>query len=154
MPSPLRRPDDLRGMMLFNSFGSLLWPEGAATALPVPVLMVGGSLDLVTPPLEEQLQLFLPAADPRSRLVLVEGGSHFSPVRMVEQREAVLRLGRELVGVDPAAVQNLLLGLGNEFLHSLEQPVLLPAQVRCQGGVRAYVLDPAAAGRWRGRVQS
>ena len=121
--------------------------------------MVGGSLDLVTPPLEEQLRLFLPAGHPRSRLVLVEGGSHFSPVRMVERQEAVLRLGSEWVGVDPAMVQTLLLGLGAEFLHGLEQPrtlpaPVLPAQVRRQQGVRAFVLDPAAARRWRGRLQS
>ena len=152
LPAPLPRPDDLRGVLLFHGFGSLLWPQGVTAELPQPVLMVGGSLDLVTPPLEEQLQLFLPTANPRSRLVLVEGGSHFSPVRMVEQEEAVLRLSRDLVGVDPGAVQNLLLGIGREFLLSLETPLLLPAQVRSQEGVRAYVLDPAAARRWRQRL--
>ena len=149
VPAPLPRPRDLRGLMLFNGFGSLLWPDGATTALPVPVLMVGGSLDLVTPPLEEQLRLFLPAGNPANRLVLVEGGSHFSPVRMAEQNEAVLRLGKELVGVDPATAQNLLLSVGTEFLHTLERPRALPAQVRNQAGVRAYVLDPTEAGRWR-----
>lgn len=154
LPPPLPRPDDLRGLVLFNGFGSLLWPDGANASLPVPVLMVGGSLDLVTPPLEEQLQLFLPSGDPRSRLVLVEGGSHFSPVRLLEQQQAVLRLGREWVGVDPVTVQTLLLGLGSEFLNSLQQPGLLPAHVRLQQGVRAYVLDPAAARRWRRRLQS
>lgn len=153
LPQALPRRGDLRGLVLFNGFGSLLWPDGITAALPVPVLMVGGSLDLVTPPLEEQLQLFLPAGDARSRLVLVEGGSHFSPVRMVERQEAVLRLGREWVGVEPATVQTLLLGLSGEFLHSLELPVLLPPQVRLQQGVRAFVLDPAAARRWRGRLQ-
>jgi predicted dienelactone hydrolase len=154
LPQALPRPADLRGLVLFNGFGSLLWPDGATASLPVPVLMVGGSLDLVTPPLQEQLQLFLPAGDPRSRLVLVEGGSHFSPVRLAERQEAVLQLGREWVGVDPATVQTLLLGLGSEFLHSLKLPVLLPAQVRLQQGVRAYVLDPAAARRWRRRLKS
>lgn len=154
LPPPLARPDDLRGLVLFNGFGSLLWPDGATASLPVPVLMVGGSLDLVTPPLEEQLQLFLPGGDPRSRLVLVEGGSHFSPVRLLEQQEAVLRLGREWVGVDPVTVQTLLLGLGSDFLTSLELPGVLPAHVRLQQGVRAYVLDPASARRWRRRLQS
>ncbi|MFM7313097.1 MAG: alpha/beta fold hydrolase [Cyanobium sp.] len=154
VPAPLARPGDLRALVLFNGFGSLLWPRGATAALPVPVLMVGGSLDLVTPPLEEQLQLFLPAGDPRSRLVLVEGGSHFSPVRMQGRQEAVLRLGSEWVGVDPAMVQALLLGLGGEFLQSLEAPQRLPPQIRSQQGVRAFVLDPRAARRWRGRLQS
>jgi len=149
VPAPLPRSSDLRALLLFNGFGSLLWPDGAGASLPLPLLMTGGSLDLVTPPLEEQLQLFLPAGDSRSRLVLVEGGSHFSPVRMEEREEAVLRLGQDLVGADPVAVQNLLLGISGAFLQSLERPSLLPAQERSQQGVRAFILDPAAARSWR-----
>ena len=85
---------------LHSQGGSPSSPTAAPAATPWwpwalgAVLMVGGSLDLITPPLEEQLQLFLPAGHAHSRLVLVEGGSHFSPVRMVERQEAVLRLGR------------------------------------------------------------
>lgn len=149
LPTPLERSQDLRGLMLFNGFGSLLWPDGAIASLPVPVLMAGGSLDLVTPPLEEQLRLFLPAGNPRSRLVLVAGGSHFSPVRLAERGEALLQLGRELVGIEPAMAQNLLLALTRDFLQGLNRPVPLAAQLRLQSGVRAYVLDPATARRWR-----
>ncbi|MEB3270969.1 MAG: alpha/beta fold hydrolase [Synechococcus sp.] len=151
VPAALSPPPDLRGLMLFNSFGSLLWPHGAMASLPqqVPVLMVGGSLDLVTPPLEEQLRLFLPAGNPASRLVLLEGGSHFSPLRLVDQGEAVLRLGRDLVGVDPGRAQNLLLALSLDFLQLVREPLALPAQLRSQEGIRAYVLDGAAASRWQ-----
>jgi predicted dienelactone hydrolase len=153
VPRALARPADLRGVVLLNSFGSLLWPDGALGSLPVPVLMVGGSLDLVTPPLEEQLRLFLGPRDPRSRLVLVEGGSHFSPVRMSDSEEVVFRLGSELVGADPVTVQAMLLSLSDDFLQSLERPLLLPSQVRRQQGVTAYVLDPAAARRWWTRLK-
>lgn len=151
VPAALPPPPDLRGLMLFNSFGSLLWPHGAMASLPqqVPVLMVGGSLDLVTPPLEEQLRLFLPAGNPASRLVLLEGGSHFSPLRLADQGEAVLRLGRDLVGVDPARAQKLLLALSLDFLQLAREPLALPAQLRSQEGIRAYVLDGAAASRWQ-----
>jgi predicted dienelactone hydrolase len=152
LPRTPRRPSDLRGVMVFNGFGSLLWPEPRLAELPVPLLLVGGSLDLVTPPLDEQLALFLPARDPRSRLVVVDGGSHFSPVRMTERDDVLLRLGRELVGVDPLRVQAVLLGLSEEFLASLETegsaPPLGP-QRRRQDGITAYVLDPAMARRWR-----
>ena len=153
LPAALARPADLRGVMVFNSFGSLLWPSGALQALPVPTLMVGGSLDLVTPPLEEQLNLFLPSSQSGSRLVLVDGGSHFSPVRMAEREEVVFRLGSELVGAEPVLVQGLLLGLCSDFLQSLQQPLLLSSQVRHQQGVTAYVLDQQAAHHWRDRLQ-
>jgi predicted dienelactone hydrolase len=153
LPAPPPRPADLRGVVVLNGFGSLLWSGRGLAPLPVPVLMAGGSLDLVTPPVEELLGLFLPAGDPRSRLVLVEGGSHFSPVRVAAREEDLFRLGSELVGQDPRTVQRLLLRLTSEFLHTLEQPLLLPSQRRVQEGVTAYVLDPEQARRWRALLQ-
>ncbi len=164
LPHPSRPPTDLRALVLFNGFGSLLWPEPSLGALPVPLLMVGGSLDLVTPPLDEQLALFLAVRDPRSRLVLVQGASHFSPVRMTQRDEALLRLGRELVGADPLRVQGVLLDVTSAFLRSLEQTGAeagagarspaepLPPQRRLQEGITAYVLDPAAARLWRSEL--
>lgn len=164
LPHPSRPPADLRALVLFNGFGSLLWPGPGLGALPVPLLMVGGSLDLVTPPLDEQLALFLAVRDPRSRLVVVHGASHFSPLRMTQRDEALLRLGRELVGADPLRVQGVLLDVTSAFLSSLEQPVaeggadvrspaeLLPPQRRLQEGITAYVLDPAAARLWRSEL--
>jgi hypothetical protein len=146
-------PPDLRGVVLFNGFGSLLWPRRGLHPLSVPLLTIGGSLDLVTPPLQEQLTLFLPQANDRSRLVLVQGGSHFSPVRMNRKQEALFQLGEELVGVNPVTVQGLLLRLTSEFLLTLDQPIPLIAQERHQNGVRAFVLDPAAARRWQARLQ-
>ncbi|KEF40755.1 MAG: alpha/beta hydrolase [Cyanobium sp. CACIAM 14] len=145
LPAP---PPDLRGLVLLNGFGSLLWPDRGMAALAVPVLMVGGSLDLVTPPLEEQLRLFLSGGDRRNRLVLVEGGSHFSPVRLMPSDEVLIQLDADLVGVDPSRVQAAVLRLTSEFLESLEQPLLLPAQRRLQEGVTLDVLDAAAARRW------
>ncbi|MCP9833591.1 MULTISPECIES: alpha/beta hydrolase [unclassified Cyanobium] len=149
LPERSSPPADLRGLVLLNGFGSLLWPRRGLASLGVPVLMVGGSLDLVTPPLEEQLRLFLQGRDPRSRLVMVEGGSHFSPVRLMPTDEVLFRLDEELVGVDPARVQSALLRLTTEYLHTLEQPLLLPAQRRVQQGVTLDVLDAAAARRWK-----
>jgi predicted dienelactone hydrolase len=149
-PSP---PPDLRGVVVLNGFGSLLWPSQGLAPLRVPVLMAGGSLDLVTPPVEEQLGLFLPPGDPRSLLVLVEGGSHFSPVRVADSEEALFRLGSGLVGVEPRTVQRLLLRITSEFLQSLDQPMRLPSQRLVQEGVTAYVLDPQTARRWRAQLR-
>lgn len=152
LPQPSRSgpPLQLRGVVLLNSFGSLLWPSRGLADLPVPLLMVGGSLDLVTPPLSEQLHLFLPGGDPRRRLALVQGGSHFSPVRLDPGDAALFRLGDDLVGVEPARVQGMLLSLIHEFLASLEEPLLVPPQRRSQDGVTTWVLDPPTAARWRG----
>ena len=152
-PVPLAQP--IAGVVTFNGFGSLLWPHRGLQGLGAPVLMLGGSLDLITPPLSEQLQLFLPAATASSRLVLVEGGSHFSPVRLRRGDQALFQLGEELVGVDPERVQALMLSFSSEFLQGLQQqPRSIPPQQRHMGGVKAYVLDARAAREWRASLRA
>ena len=151
-PGPLPHGGGLLGVVAFNGFGSLLWPYRGLEDLNLPVLLVGGGLDLVTPPEQEQLGVFARTRHPRSRLVLVEGASHFSPVRIENRGEALFRLGQDLVGIEPLKVQALLLSLTSEFLEGLEHPLLLSPQRRDQDGVRAYVLDPSLARRWRGRL--
>ena len=152
---PLAQP--IAGVVTLNGFGSLLWPHRGLRGLEAPVLMLGGSLDLITPPLSEQLRLFLPDPNPRSRLVLLEGASHFSPVRMQPSSEAPLfKFGEEWVGVDPTRVQNLILSLSSEFLWGLEQGGVkrdLPPQRRDLGGVSAYVLDHELAKLWESRIE-
>ncbi|MDA0718487.1 MAG: alpha/beta hydrolase [Cyanobacteria bacterium] len=139
----------LLGVVAFNGFGSLLWPHHGLQDLNVPVLLVGGSLDLVTPPVQEQLAVFAGSTHPNSRLVLVEGASHFSPVRIENQGEALFRLGEQLIGIEPLKVQALLLNLTSEFLQGFEQPLSLSPQRREQNGVWAYVLDRNQARRWQ-----
>ena len=121
-------PNALSAVIGFNSFGSLLWPAGSLSkTVKVPVLFTGGTLDLITPPLSEQLGLLLAMpADPSSRVVLVEGASHFSPVRVEGQRqggrgEDLFQLGEELVGVQPLQVQALLEQEVVQFLVEQEQ---------------------------------
>ncbi len=150
---PAAPPNTLAAVVSLNGFGSLLWPERGLEQLPVPLLLAGGGLDLVTPPVSEQLGLYLQHRDPRSRLVMVDGGSHFSVVRVRQQEEALLRLGNDLVGLEPLKVQALLLGVTADFLNSLETGVPLTPELRRQDGVRAYVLDRSTARRWRGELE-
>ena len=153
-PQPLAQP--LRAVLSLNGFGSLLWPREGLAGLRVPALLLGGSLDLITPPLSEQLGLFQPGMHPRSRLVLLDGGSHFSPVRIAAGDRALFQLGQELVGVEPARIQAMILSLSSDFLQRELRPHAgpLPAQRRQLGGVSASVLDQRAALRWRQAIQA
>ena len=117
-------PASLAGVVGLNSFGSLIWPPGPSRPASIPVLLMGGTLDLITPPLAEQLGMLASFGQhPFSRAVIVEGGSHFSAIRVEGQSSSgdgddLFRLGEELVGVNPLAVQEL---LRRELIAFLEQ---------------------------------
>ena len=106
-----------------NSLGSLFWPLHGSRRLSMPLLLVGGTLDLITPPLDEQVALFSAlASHPSSRVVVVEGASHFSPIRVGEPSavgagDDLFQLGEDLVGVNPLTVQAV---IGAELIHFLE----------------------------------
>ena len=114
-----------RAVVGLNSFGGLIWPHPSNKALPIPMLMVGGTLDLITPPLDEQLPLLAGLSKhPSSRVVVVEGASHFSPIRVDGQGKAsegddLFQLGEELVGVNPLSVQRVIAHEVIRFLDSL-----------------------------------
>ncbi len=118
---------DLQAIVALNSFGSLLWPRNWQTSLRIPVLFTGGTLDLVTPPLREQLGLFLSSPiHGNSRVLLIEGASHFSVIRMEDDKETLnnndlFRLGKELVGVHPFSVQKILASEIIKFLMETEE---------------------------------
>lgn len=162
LPSPTPEstpPADLVGLIGMNSFGSLLWPRNQPLQLPVPVLFIGGSLDLITPPQSEQLGLMLALAPhPASRAVVVDGASHFSPVRVEGQAgegqgEDLFRLGKELVGVQPLQVQAVLADEIVAFLALLEgsSPEAAAAQTstlhRRIGDLQLHRLNREAASR-------
>ncbi len=150
-------PEDLSAVIGFNTFGSLLWPVGSLSkALNVPLLFTGGTLDLITPPISEQLSLLLAMPpEPSSRVVLVEGASHFSPVRVEGQKqggrgEDLFQLGEELVGVQPLQVQALLEQEVVQFLLDQEKrnAEVLPRVKRMHlqvGELHLHRLDRKAA---------
>jgi hypothetical protein len=90
----------------------------------MPLLLFGGTLDLITPPLDEQIPLLRGLGHhPLSRVVVVEGASHFSPIRIESQGgslqgDDLFQLGEELVGVNPLTVQTL---IAQEIIRFLEQ---------------------------------
>ncbi|MFN7677003.1 MAG: hypothetical protein ACK5QW_00195, partial [Cyanobacteriota bacterium] len=69
--------------------------------------------------------------------------------------EALLRLGADLVGAPPLAVQALLLRLTEAFLESVEPPPAqaMPPQRLRLDGVSAYVMDGPAATAWQRRLR-
>ena len=52
-----------RAVVGLNGFGGLVWPHRSSRTLSLPLLLVGGTLDLITPPLDEQVALLAGLAE-------------------------------------------------------------------------------------------
>ena len=142
---------DLKAIIAMNSFGSLLWPNEGDAEISLPVLLLGGTIDLITPPIQEQLGLLLSTTPHKlSRVLLVEGASHFSPVRVEgqdkrERGNDLLQLDDVLVGVQPLYVQHLFSLEIIRFLELLERGQGLASSVHEQNGdLRLHLMDRKA----------
>ncbi len=117
---------ELQAIVALNSFGSLLWPGNGDASITVPVLMAGGTLDLITPPLSEQLGLLLALpSNNKNVAIVIEGASHFSPIGLDQNdqnssTEDLFKLSEDLVGIKPLEVQRLLAREITIFLKNVE----------------------------------
>ena len=127
IPLPkLRKANKSKALIGFNTFGSLIWPDAKSSGIDVPVLLVGGTYDLITPILGEQLKVFSSTKDNSlSRFLIVEGASHFSPIRVKSKNIKmngdgdVFRIKKTFIGEYPNDVQNLALKVIIKFLNDL-----------------------------------
>jgi len=107
----------IAAVIALNPFGSLFWPEANLASLSIPVLMVGGTFDLLTPPLEEQVTIFPAGGHPKNRLAIIEGGSHF--YRAAGDGEYLLAINEELRGNNALQIQEVIASITTDFLESI-----------------------------------
>ena len=131
-----------------NSFGSFLWPKNLDNKINIPLFLTGGTFDLVTPSISEQLGLLLSLSSSKmSRVLLIEGASHFSPIRVEGQMdqskgEDLFNLGESIVGYHPLSVQSLLAFEIINFLEKLEEKKSILSETNLEkGDLKFHILD-------------
>ena len=131
-----------------NSFGSFLWQKDLGNQTNIPLFLTGGTFDLVTPSVSEQLGLLLAvSSSPLSRVLLIEGASHFSPIRVEGQMDQskgkdLFNLGESIVGYHPLSVQSLLAFEIINFLEKLEENKTVPLNTNLtKGELKFHILD-------------
>ena len=139
---------NLSAIIGMNSFGSFLWQESLDNQIKIPLFLTGGTFDLITPSISEQLGLFLSvSASPFSRVLLIEGASHFSPIRVEGQMHEsegkdLFNLGESIVGYHPLSVQGLLATEIINFLEKLEDNKSIPSETNLtKGELKFHILD-------------
>ena len=115
------------GIIGFNSFGSLIWPNEKDSGIEMPVLFIGGTYDLITPLISEQFKVFLSTSNnPLNRFLIIEGSSHFSPIRINDNfsenigNDDIFKINKSFIGSNPNSVQNLSLKVIVEFLENIK----------------------------------
>jgi len=108
----------------FNSFGSLVWPKENSTGIKTPTLLIGGTYDLITPLMNEQFRVFSALNNPSNRFLIIEGASHFSPIRINnihKEKNDVFKISESFIGADPILVQNLSSKFIIEFIENIKE---------------------------------
>ena len=115
------------GIIGFNSFGSLIWPNEKNSGIEIPVLLIGGTYDLITPLISEQFKVFLSTTNnPLNRFLIIEGSSHFSPIRINDkyseniENNDIFKINKSFIGSNPYSFQNLSLKVIVEFLENIK----------------------------------
>jgi len=146
--SDRKKMGNLSAIVGMNSFGSFLWQENSDNQITVPLFLTGGTFDLVTPSNSEQLGLLLSlSTSPLSRVLLIEGASHFSPIRVEGQLyqsegKDLFNLGESIVGYHPLSVQSLLAIKIISFLEQLELKNPIPSRTNLtKGKLKFHILD-------------
>ena len=107
----------------FNPFGSLVWPKENSSGIKIPTLLIGGTYDLITPLMNEQFNVFSALNNPSNRFLIIEGASHFSPIRInnsSKENYDVFKISESFIGSDPILVQNLSSKFIVEFIRSIK----------------------------------
>ncbi len=142
--------ENLSAIVGMNSFGSFLWQKNFDNQINIPLFLTGGTFDLVTPSISEQLGLLLAVSSSQfSRVLLIEGASHFSPIRVEGQMDQfegkdLFNLGESIVGYHPLSVQSLLAFEIISFLDKLEEKKSISSNTNLtKGELKFHILDRA-----------
>ena len=133
----------------FNTFGSLVWPNEKTSGIEMPVLLIGGTYDLITPLISEQSKVFLSTKfNPLNRFLIIEGASHFSPIRINKENSGdiegndIFKIRKPFIGSHPNSVQDLSLKVIVEFLENIKKEESIKIiKNQNENNLNYYILD-------------
>ncbi|MBD1910203.1 alpha/beta hydrolase [Leptolyngbya sp. FACHB-8] len=130
------RDERVKAIFAINTVGSSLLDRTALAQVDIPVMVVSGGADTVTPALPEQITPFSQLAIPDRYLLMMENATHFSAIDIPEGETATVTLPSELVGPSPAIAHQYLTAFSLAFFgHYLQndgslENYLTPAYAR------------------------
>lgn len=114
----------VKAVIAVNPLTSSILGQSGLSQIKVPLMLVAGSKDIVTPAVPEQILPFTWLTNPNRYLALIENGTHFSTLVRAANGRGVLPVPSSMIGPDPAIARSYLNALSIAFFqtHIANQP--------------------------------
>ena len=106
------KDERIKSAIAINPLTSAIFGQESLSKINIPLMIISGSSDPVTPALSEQIIPFTWLTTPEKYLVLVKGGTHFSTLN---ESAGSIPVPETAIGPDPKIAQNYVKQLGLAF---------------------------------------
>ncbi|MFP4133046.1 MAG: alpha/beta hydrolase [Halothece sp.] len=106
----------IKAVFAMNPFTSTIFGTEGMESIEIPILLLAGSDDTVTPALTEQIQPFTWLDSPNRYLVLLKEGTHFSSIPVAE--EEAIPVPKDAIGPNPEIAQDYIRALTTAFFKT------------------------------------
>ena len=111
-PIPKLKDERIVAAIAINPLTSALFGKESLKEIDIPVMLVSGSADPITPALSEQIVPFTWLATEEKYLALLKGGTHFSTLN---ESSGSIPVPERAIGPDPKIAQDYIKQLGLAF---------------------------------------
>ena len=117
-PTPTLQDDRIQAAFAINPFSSEIFGRKGLSNIAVPIMIVSGTSDTVTPALAEQIRPFTWLESPDRYLLLMEGGTHFSTIYDPVNIEEAVAVPELAIGPSPELAQRYVKALSLVFFKT------------------------------------
>ena len=105
----------IKAILAINPLSNKIFGKKGLEKIQIPTMILSGTNDIITPPVQEQIYPFAWLNNPNKYLVLVEEGTHFS---FLAKNKGVLPIPAEFIGPDPELAFPALKTLSTAFFQT------------------------------------
>ena len=128
------KDDRITSAIAINPLTSAVFGETGMSKIDIPVMLVSGSADPVTPALPEQIIPFTWLTTDNKYLALLKGGTHFSALN---ESGGSIPVPAQAIGPDPKIAHNYIKQLGLAFFKAyVEENQIYQANLNAKYGAR------------------
>jgi predicted dienelactone hydrolase len=107
----------IKAIFAINPLDSTIFGQRGMSQVRVPVFMMGGSDDIITPAVPEQISPFTWLPTPDKYLAIIEGGTHFS-AQVTAPQDSIFPVPEGSIGPTPEVAQTYARAIGVAFFQT------------------------------------